>query len=239
MFVLTQGYGNFHPSEPEGEGDMNADYAARTMKFLETYGDRRMGGRMVDKTGREETYEVFDLRTLGPCNKMNMYGYVVNGYDVGGAKHTVQPCVFIELNPIWGWTPEPYNCEAEKEKGYDSKAPCLPEMEEHLKNQGPDVENNVYINCRGRYAADQEALEDGLEYFPQNRGIPISYFPFKGRGLPLPGNFHSPLVAVKISPKAGHEGQLIHIECNAYYGGVDHDTNGTVTFELQIKPYPE
>ena len=47
MFVLRQSDSNIHPSKPEGEGDMNADYVARTMKFLETYDDRRMGGRKV------------------------------------------------------------------------------------------------------------------------------------------------------------------------------------------------
>merc|ERR550519_828476 len=194
---------------------------------------------MVDKTEKYQAqvfeeyqdYQVFDLRRLGPCNYNKNYGYVVeNDYE------RVEPCVFIELNPIWGWTPEPYDCVTEKEKGSDSKAPCLPEVEEHIKTfEGS--EPSVYINCRGRYAADREALEGGLEYFPSNRGLPISYFPFKGSGSESEagGNFHSPLVALKISPKRGHEGQLIHIECNAYYRGVDHATNGTVTFELQIK----
>jgi len=230
MFVLKQGDTNPRPSQLEGEGDINGDYVARTTKFLETYSDTMMGKRIDDKTGEEEIYQPFDLAMLGPCNKYDNYGYVVQNPD-----ERVKPCVFIELNPIWGWTPEPYNCEAEKEKGWDSGAPCRPEVEKHLKSQGPDAEKFVYLNCRGRYPADQEALEGGLEYFPPNRGFPISYFPFKGRGPEAGGNFHSPLVAVKISPKPGHEGQLIHIECNAYYRDVKHDTNGTVTFELQIK----
>jgi len=52
------------------------------------------------------------------------------------------------------------------------------------------------------------------------------------------GNYHAPLVAVKISPREGHGGQLIHIECRAYYDGVKHVTKtkeGMVMFELQIK----
>merc|ERR1712210_361544 len=51
-------------------------------------------------------------------------------------------------------------------------------------------------------------------------------------------NYHAPLVAVKITPKKGSEGQLIHIECRAYYDGVKHITKtkeGMVMFELQIK----
>ena len=232
MFLLKQGDTNPHPSQREGEGDINADYVARTTKFLETYSDRMMGFRIDDKTGEDERYREFDLAVLGPCNKYENYGYVVQNDG-----ERVKPCVFIELNPIWGWTPEPYDCEAEKEKGWDSGAPCLPEVEKHIKSQGADAENNVYVNCRGRYPADQEALEGGIEYFPSSRGFPISYFPFKGRGSEAGGNFHAPLVAVKINPKSwmGNHGQLIHIECNAYYKDVKHDTNGTVTFELQIK----
>jgi len=142
------------------------------------------------------------------------------------------------LNTIWGWTPKPYDCAAEKAKGDESEGPCLPEVEEHIKAQGADAANNVYVNCRGRYAADQEALKDGLTYFPANRGLPIKYFPYQGKGKMAGGNYHAPLVAVKISPREGHEGQLIHIECRAYYDGVKHVTKtkeGMVMFELQIK----
>jgi len=229
MFVLKQGDTNTHPSQREGEGDLNADYVARTTKFLETYSDTYMGSRMNDKTGEEETYPVFDPRAmLGECGtKQNHYGYVVPGRDYG---ERVEPCVFIELNPVLGWTPEPYDCEAEKNY-YDSEA-CR-----HIKEEGADAVNNVYINCMGRYPADREALEGGLMYYPANRAFPIAYFPFKGKGAEAGGNYHAPLVAVKISPRAGHEGQLIHMECRAYYKGVKHNTEtneGILTFELQI-----
>jgi len=229
MFMLKQGDTNIHPSQREGEGDLNADYVARTTRFLETYSDKYMGSRLNDKTGEEETYPVFDPRgMLGECGtKANHYGYVVPARDYG---ERVEPCVFIELNPVFGWTPEPYDCEAE-ENYYDSEA-CR-----HIKEQGEDAVNNVYINCMGRNAADQEALEGGLTYYPANRGFPIAYFPFKGKGPEAGGNYHAPLVAVKISPREGHKGQLIHMECRAYYKGVKHNTEtneGIVTFELQI-----
>ena len=234
MFVLKQGDTNIHPSKWEGEGDVNGDYVVRANKFFETYNDRMMGQRRNEETGEEEYYQIFDpIGMLGPCTKNEDYGYVVQD-----PQDRVKPCIFIELNPILGWTPEPYDCETEKEKGWDSKAPCRPEVEHHIKNLGAEAEKFVIINCRGRFPADQEALEGGLEYFPKSRGLPISYFPFKGKDSEAGfGNFHSPLVAVKISPKMGTEGQLIHIECNAYYRDVDHATNGTVTFELQITPY--
>ena len=237
MFVLRQGDTNTHQSEQEGEGDLNADYVARTDKFLKNYETTDSDGRPIkmgkrrNADGEEESYPTFSLSQLGDCSKANNYGYVVKD-----AKDLVKPCIFIKLNTIWGWVPKPYDCD--KEKGEDSEGRCLPDIEKHLAKQGADKNNFVYINCRGRYAADQEALADGLQYFPENQGLPISYFPYVGKGAGAGGNYHAPLVAVKITPKKGSEGQLIHIECRAYYDGVKHITKtkeGMVMFELQIK----
>jgi len=241
MFVLRQSDTNIHPSENEGEGDLNADYVARTKKFFKNYENTNMGSRekkLRDPTATEgdmEKYPVFSTATLGECGE-GQYGYVVNPPEKGKPANLVKPCIFIKLNTIWGWVPKPYDCAKEKKKGDDSEGPCLPDIEKHLNSQGADVKNNVYINCRGRYAADQEALAGGLEYFPKNQGIPISYFPYVGKTKEA--TYHAPLVAVKITPGAGREGQLIHIECRAYYDGVKHITKtkeGMVMFELQIK----
>merc|ERR1712088_1176530 len=230
-----------HPSENEGECDLNADYVARTKKFLKNYDNTNMGSRekkLRDPTATEgemENYPVFSLATLGECGE-GQYGYVVNPPQKGKPAELVKPCIFIKLNTIWGWVPKPYDCAKEKNKGDESEGPCLPDIEKHLASQGADVKNNVYINCRGRYAADQEALAGGLEYFPRNQGIPISYFPYVGKTKEA--TYHAPLVAVKITPGAGREGQLIHIECRAYYDGVKHITKtkeGMVMFELQNK----
>merc|ERR1712179_786897 len=94
------------------------------------------------------------------CNADNNYGYVIADKK---KSNKTEPCIFIKLNTIWGWVPKPYDCD--KEKREDSEGPCLPDIEKHLAKQGADKNNFVYINCRGRYAADQEALADGLQYF--------------------------------------------------------------------------
>ena len=240
MFVLRQSDTNTHPSENGGEGDLNADYIERTNKFLNNYKDTDMGKREKKlrdpnaAAGEMEDYKKFALSELGECNADNNYGYVVP--NKMSKSNTTTPCIFIKLNTIWGWVPKPYDCD--KEKGEDSEGRCLPDIEKHLAKQGADKNNFVYINCRGRYAADQEALAGGLRYFPENQGLPISYFPYVGKGAGAGGNYHAPLVAVKITPKKGSEGQLIHIECRAYYDGVKHITKtkeGMVMFELQIK----
>merc|ERR1712066_1225669 len=122
---------------------------------------------VVDAGGQvtgEEEYPAFSISELGECGEGN-FGYVVNE----GAK--VEPCIFIKLNTIWGWKPEPYDCDGSDEK-----------VCEHINKQGDDAKNNIYINCAGRYAADQEALEgDGLKYFPESQALPIKYFPYEGQ----------------------------------------------------------
>ena len=47
--------------------------------------------------------------------------------------------------------------------------------------------------------------------------------------------YHSPLVAIQVAPKS--QGQLVHMECRAYYRGVKHDKKdklGLVQFEVQL-----
>merc|ERR1712210_211699 len=191
---------------------------------------QKLGGTAIKPVGWDRTgWEAFQYMLYNPDT-----GEILTRTPLSWLKITVFYCIFIKLNTIWGWTPKPYDCAKEKANP-DSEGPCLPEVEAHLNSQGVEAKNNVYINCRGRYAADQEALDGGLEYFPKNRGLPISYFPYMGK---TNGNFHAPLVAVKITPKPGQGGQLIHIECRAYYDGVKHITKtkeGMVMFELQIK----
>merc|ERR1712083_1092521 len=89
------------------------------------------------------------------------------------------------------------------------------------------------IDCFGRDAADQEALS--LTYFPENQGLPTSYFPYTG------GNYHAPLVAIQVD-LGDHQatcGQLVHIECRAWFEGVQHSTKdkaGLVQFEVHLMP---
>merc|ERR1712172_185709 len=89
--------------------------------------------------------------------------------------------------------------------------------------------------------ADKEAVEgDRLAYFPASRSIPISYFPYSGQRNQNQGpeediGYHSPLVAIQVEPKL--MGQLVHMECRAYYRGVKHDKKdklGLVQFEVQV-----
>jgi len=224
MFVLKQGDRSVVPSKMGGEGETNADYATRLENFLEVY------------TTESEGYNKFELSELGDCQEFP-YGYVET--EVEGVVSPVAPCIVVKLNTIWDWTPVPVGSDY-----IDNDGKELPKsLKEHVKgieDAGGDTDM-VWIDCHGRYAADQEALS-GLEYFPKTRGFPMKYFPYQGRGVFNPESkswektYHTPLVAIKVTPNS--VGQLIHIQCKAYYDGVVHvskDKQGMVQFEVQVK----
>lgn len=234
MFVLKDNDSSIYMSERKGEGDLNADYAERVNQFFKAY-DKTPALPDTHPESNFKGYEKFDLKTLKFCGKFP-YGYVAQN---------VTPCIYFKLNNIWGWQPKPIKCGNPKEileadgKPYDE---CPDSLVKHMTENADAKtagENNIWIDCNGRNPADQEAIADGIEYFPRSQAIPMSYFPYLG-----PHNFgnekigyHSPLVAAKITPSAKVKGQLIHIECRAYFRGVEHSKKhkmGLVQFEVQI-----
>merc|ERR1719365_177653 len=230
------------PSHPEGEGSTNADYAARVHTFFERYMKSPappdpVVDHYLDDPYRFKGYKAFDPKTtLGPCGSYP-YGYV--------GEH-VKPCIYIKLNKIWGWQPSPVQCDEYNRGSYDYDYECPPSLRRHLNSAAAMEagEENIWINCHGRNAADKEALDGRITYYPASRAIPISYFPYLGeRGADFPVGtstadvgFHPPLVAIQVDPSP-LRGQLVHIECRAYYSGVRHNSKdklGLVQFEVQI-----
>merc|ERR1711892_530256 len=184
----------------------NSYYTYQTQRFLESY------QKQVTKP-----YHVFDLADLSECG-IYPYGY---GADLA-------PCIFIKLNKIWGWEPEPITYSEDLMMMGDVSQGLIAEVLER-ERKGDEY---IWIDCDGRYAADKEAIQK-IEYFPSSRGMPVKYFPYTGN------SYHSPLVAIKIHPKEASLGQLIHIECRAHHYGAQHDTKdklGLVQFELLIEP---
>jgi len=150
IFMLQEGDTNMVPSTPDGEGDLNIDYARRAEMFMEVY-----------KKPSGDNYEDFDISTLGPC-KDHPYGFVGDN---------VSPCVFLKFNKIWGWNPTPITEE-------DFAANEWPEsFHNHWKAQSDHEQ--IWVDCQGRNAADKEALS-GMEYYPADRGFDTKYFPFAG-----------------------------------------------------------
>lgn len=267
MFVLKIGDTDDVPTNEDGEGDKNADYVKRLENFMLKY-DNKTGladcsdnTRPVDASGC-----IFSTASLGQCQSAP-YGYTVGVQGVGGqggynAGKFVEPCLFLKLNKIFGWEPTPITCSDEtcanlQDEKYSKMSPHLKNI--IAKNSASGDTDYVYVDCFGRYAADQEALglaptspTPYLEYFPANQGLPTKYFPFQTRA-----NYHAPLVAVKLKAKpsdsvqcsssshhnnpweAANCGQLLQVECRAWFEGVLHNTKdkaGLVQFEVQMLP---
>jgi len=216
LFKLKVKDDNTVPTTPDGEGDLNIDYAVRAEKFLKVY---------EEEVNRTLGYEKFDLESvLGDCGK-KPYGYV------GANKEDpIKPCIFLKFNKIWNWKPKPITTD-------DFEANEWPaSFEKHFNEQTDDDQNQIFVDCQGRYAADKEALDAGMKYMPPSQGFPVKYFPYKGEKK----HYHSPLVVVQFDTSAMENfiGQLIHVECRAYYKGVVHTTKtktGMVQFEVLLE----
>lgn len=254
IFSLEIGDRNTTETNEDGEGDKNIDYAVRLRKYMKMYNDTT---DLQDCTLSNSTDGrcIFDTSVLQECATYP-YGYVVEteslapneGFNPGGGQLFAEPCIFLKLNKIFGWTPKPIQCgdnecSVLKDKKYDKMTKDL--KDKIAAHSRVNDSNYVWIDCFGRYAADKEALD--LQYFPSTRGMPLKYFPYGG------GNYHTPLVAIKVLHKkaaicsgnnlapymASNCGQLVQVECRAWFDGVIHDTKdkaGLVQFEIQMIP---
>ena len=211
MFVLEFRDSNDILSEKQGEGDLNIDYARRAQLFFEeNYGTVGEGYNEFDRAAE-----------LGDCAQFP-YGFI---NPDGGA---ISPCVFLKFNKIWGWDPTPITEEdfatAEEEgKNWPGS------FKTHWAGQND--KNQIWVDCQGRYPADKEVVAAAMSYYPSSQGFPTSYFPYQGKK----DEYHSPLVAVQFDIPEQYIGQLIHVECRAYYSGVKHETKskaGLVQFEV-------
>ena len=212
-FVLQYVDDNRVVSEANGEGDLNIDYARRAELFLEVY---------MNDVDYKLNYTRFDLdQELGDCGTFP-YGFV-NG------DQPIKPCIFLKFNKIWEWDPKPID-----DTDFTENSNWPSTFKDHFDSL-PD-QNQIFVDCQGRYSADQEAMKVGMTYVPSTQGFPAKYFPYKGNKEA----YHPPLVAVQFhtSRMEDYIGQLIHIECRAYYKGVVHNQEtktGKVQFEVLLE----
>jgi len=212
LYLLKSNDFNKEPTK-DGEGDLNIDAAERMKIFM----DKNYNEECNPEKGCQEK---FDLSVLEEC-KEYPYGFVGTEENP-----TVAPCLFLKLNKIWKWTPEAINdASVLNETKYD-------EMSSELKSIIEEAEDKeqIWIDCQGYQAADKEKLD--IEYFPKSRGLPVKYFPYNGGT-----EYQPPLVAIKFKREepSQTDGQLIHIECRAWYKGVIHSTRekqGLIRFEI-------
>lgn len=223
IFLLETAAKDTTPTDKMGNGEKNADWARRMELFLDKYKNKTgLFDCSEDAQQGKEGKCLFDTAVLGDCSTYP-YGYILNAQD-----KYIKPCIFLKFNKIWNWIPKPIDPLTLDDPKYNMMTP-------RLKNQirSAPVNDKVWMDCRGRNPADQEAL--AISYFPDNQGIPIKYFPYTG------GNYQAPLVAVRIETDKVLDlqvGQLVHVECRAWFDGVVHDTKdmaGLVRFEVMLR----
>ncbi|KAH8251392.1 hypothetical protein KR032_010473 [Drosophila birchii] len=200
--------------EFNGKKPAESDYWIELIDdFLRDYNHTE--GREMKHCNYGQTHEpsevcVFNTELFGSCSKANNYGYKAN-----------QPCIFLKLNKIFGWTPEIFDAPEK-------------DMPDDLKNvingTAPEERNQIWVSCNGHLSKDKELFQN-IRYFP-SQGFPSYYYPYMNQ----PG-YLSPLVAVQFnSPPVG---QMLDVECRAWakniiYSGSARDRKGSVTFQIIV-----
>lgn len=217
--------GDERPSK-DFESNTNVDWAERYREYLQSYENttdvRECSGNEYNEEGEQACR--FNPSILGDCQEYP-YGYFAPDKD-GQAS----PCLLLKVNRIYGWKPEPYDV-----KFLDADSQPDDPIPESIKELITADNQNIYVNCEGENAADREALDGNVDYFPANRNIPFSYFPYTQAHR----NYQNPLVAVKLNNLP--IGQLVHIECKLWAKGLLHnrkDKQGGIRFEVLIDEDP-
>jgi len=216
MYIFDTADTSETPTNMEGEGEKNADMLKRMDIFMEKYANISGLNECADNSDSNKGKCIFDTSVLGDCADSN-YGYL----PVDGM---VKPCFFLKLNKIFGFDPVVVDKASLDEPEYN-------DMSAQLKAKIKEAEDpdQIFFDCFGRYPADKEATT--LRYFPESQGVSSKFFPYSG------GNYQSPLLAVQVEVPESYKGQLIHIECRAWFNGVYHskkDKMGLTQFEVII-----
>jgi len=246
---------------PCGEGDTTADWITRMNKFLDNK-DKIGTVRGYEEDGTEIKDEIKDLKDCDnddeikndprvgvPNCKYDMEPIKTAcgkyfGYRSSDGTANISPCIFLKFNTIWGWPQLPQKpvridinaLKDPKHDDYEQYLEMTPALKKKIEaiyeEKDEDKLNYIWVDCHGRYPADKEVLENNIEYIAsgdENQGISLKYFPYQGTAYGVP------IVAVKF--KELPVGQLVHVECRAWFHGVRHssrDKEGLTQFELLV-----
>lgn len=210
------------PTNSMGEGERNADMKTRMDLFMKKYEDKRGLFECPDgNNDRNKGKCQFDVSSLGECGKAP-YGYVPSKDEM------MKPCLFVKLNKIYAFSPDPVDASQLNDTLYDEMTPALKEIIRTVEDK-----DQVFFDCFGRFPGDREAVN--LKFFPKSQSVSLKYFPY------MNGNYHSPIMGIQVEVPQNmnkrNTGQMIHIECRAWFKGVIHhkkDKAGLTQFEVMI-----
>ena len=200
-----------------GKGGLNIDYAARVNQSFQIYNSS------VTHADSSRGYVKFDIeKELGECAKFPF------GFITEDEKIATKPCIYLKLNNIWSWKPEPIDAKDLKDH---------PDWPQSLKNNFQNLteaeRQQIFVDCQGDTSSDQEAMKEGVTFMPKTKGFPIKYFPYKGNKA----QYLPPLVALQFD---GNKlkffiEEMITVKCTAYYKG--GTSEGEFRFRFQHKNF--
>jgi len=221
MIFLKKDDQDTEPTDDNGEGLKNADWAKRYDIFLKKY--ENITNTVEDCSNIPEGQSCrFVKSVLGDC-ATHPYGYLASG------SKTPEPCVLLKINRIFGWEPEVYSDDDLKEAQKENEDYPEDVMPKEVADLIKKDKTKIYIDCLGENPFDREQLKGKMSYFPTHQGISFDYFPYKHAGK----NYHNPLVAVQF--KGLEAGVLYHIQCKLWAKEVRHSKKeraGLVHFEI-------
>lgn len=142
------------PIQPKDDFDRKTEidaYKAAIDKYLNGFEDSQL---IPECPISEESYATngdvpcrFDKNLLGVCATNPDYGYARQTTNANGTAVSDMPCVFVKMNRVWGWVPEPdgndayLDLECKEEGGDATKIEVLPKG--YLKSAFPFLGHKV------------------------------------------------------------------------------------------------
>ncbi|XP_063375895.1 sodium/potassium-transporting ATPase subunit beta-2-like [Cydia fagiglandana] len=162
------------------------------------------------KLSQDQVCDV-DINLFFPCTAANNYNY----------QHG-KPCVFLKLNKVANWKPNPYNTT-------DSLPASMPlDLKQAIKPKSGQLEmNQVWVSCEGVSEADKNNV-GSMQYIPSPaHGFPSYYFPYTKEP------YLSPLVVVMFENPALDT--AINVVCKAWAKNiVEGGEQVSARFQLKV-----
>ena len=194
-----------------GKGGLNIDYAARVNQSFQIYNST------VTHADSSKGYIKFDVeKELGDCAKFP-FGFISD-------HAATKPCIYLKLNNIWSWNPEPIDAEDLKDN---------PDWPQSLKTNFQKLtkaeRQQIFVDCQGDTDSDREAITEGVTFMPKTKGFPIKYFPYKGNKA----QFLPPLVALQFDGNKlmSFIEEMITVKCTAYFKGGTSEGDFRIRFQ--------
>ena len=134
-------------------------------------------------------------------------------YPYGYSNESFRPCLFLKLNRIYLFKPEPYDYETELFQSVGSWI-----NNSFIKQNIQREPRKVYISCHGVNEETEEKIVGKFRFFPDDAGISFRYFPYHSlKQVP-----RSPVVALQLLPNFPKNEEIV-MDCYPFFKNVVHD----------------